>query len=165
VVGDNNLNPKGAWVSIRRGWQLALVGLLVGGGVVAATHPGHAAPLAVCGAGFAVIDSDPIRHTGTKARIGTVYLMRDVTTNRLCGATVKSVYVGLATPTRVYVAPEDAPFVVDEGPEVLLAGPVYTTKPAPGECAIWGGSMTDPAGVEHQHDRANPAIGGAVTCF
>ncbi|MEU1687482.1 hypothetical protein [Micromonospora sp. NPDC005707] len=120
-------------------------------------------PQALCGLGFTAVDQDPIHDTATGARLGTVHLLRNPLTGYGCTVTLKSAYVGTLTGTSVYLDPEWTTHRADEGNRRYAAGPVHLYVGA--GCAIWGGSMTDPAGVVHRHDRANPAIGGAVTCF
>lgn len=151
---------------IRRLGIVAAVGaVLVGaagtGAQAAVVNP--YTPEALCGLGFVAVDQDPIHDTGTGARLGTVHLLRNPLTGYGCTVTLKSAYVGTLTGTRVYLDPEWTTFGIDEGSRRYAAGPVHRYLGA--GCAIWGGSMTDPAGTVHQHDRANPAIGGAVTCF
>ncbi|NES29904.1 hypothetical protein GCE86_24610 [Micromonospora terminaliae] len=120
-------------------------------------------PEALCGLGFTAVDQDPIHDAATGARLGTVHLLRNPFTGYGCTVTIKSAYVGTLSGTRVYLDPEWTTFRVDEGSRLYAAGPVHLYLGT--GCAIWGGSMTDAAGVVHHHDRANPAIGGAVTCF
>ncbi|MCZ7434844.1 hypothetical protein O7598_00375 [Micromonospora sp. WMMC241] len=120
-------------------------------------------PSTLCGPGYATVDQDPIRDAGTGELLGTVHLLRNLLTGFGCAVTVKSAYAGTLTPTRVHLDPEWLPFSVDEGGRRYAAGPVHGYVRA--GCVIWGGSMTGPDGVVHQHERANPAIGGAVTCF
>ncbi|MGY0006936.1 hypothetical protein [Micromonospora sp. I033] len=147
------------------------IGIVVAGAAVLAGVAGTGAragvvnpytPEALCGSGFIAVDQDPI-HDATGARLGTVHLLRNPFTGYGCTVTLKSAYVGTLTGTRVYLDPEWTTHGVDEGSRRYAAGPVHLFAGA--GCAIWGGSMTDPAGVVHHHDRANPAIGGAVTCF
>ncbi|MFG1677369.1 hypothetical protein [Micromonospora sp. NPDC049282] len=121
------------------------------------------APSALCGPGYATVDQDPIQDAATGELLGTVHLLRNLLTGYGCAVTVKSAYAGTPTVTRVYLDPEWLPFSVDEGSRRYVAGPVYGYVRA--SCVIWGGSMAGPDGVVHQHQRANPAIGGAVTCF
>ncbi|WP_157779166.1 hypothetical protein [Micromonospora sp. WMMA2032] len=120
-------------------------------------------PEALCGPGYAAVDQDPIHDAATGEPLGSVHLLRNLLTGYGCAVTVKSAYAGTFTETRVYVGPEHLPFVVDQGSRRYAAGPVHGYVRA--RCVVWGGSMTDPSGVVHHHDRANPAIGGAVTCF
>ncbi|MFI7075252.1 hypothetical protein [Micromonospora sediminicola] len=120
-------------------------------------------PETLCGPGYAAVDQDPIHNAATGEPLGSVHLLRNLLTGYGCAVTVKSAYAGTFTETRVYVAPEHLPFVVDQGSRRYAAGPVHGYVRA--RCVVWGGSMTDPSGVVHHHDRANPAIGGAVTCF
>lgn len=138
-----------------------LVGVAGTGAQAAVVNP--YTPEALCGLGYVAVDQDPIHDTATGARLGTVHLLRNPLTGYGCTVTLKSAYVGTLTGTRVYLDPEWTAFGVDEGSRRYAAGPVHRYLGA--GCAIWGGSMTDPAGAVHQHDRANPAIGGAVTCF
>ncbi|MFG1658153.1 hypothetical protein ACGFIY_16660 [Micromonospora chersina] len=139
----------------------ALVGVAGTGAQAAVVNP--YTPEALCGLGYVAVDQDPIHDTATGARLGTVHLLRNPLTGYGCTVTLKSAYVGTLTGTRVYLDPEWTAFGIDEGSRRYAAGPVHRYLGA--GCAIWGGSMTDPAGTVHQHDRANPAIGGAVTCF
>ncbi|MET8910182.1 hypothetical protein [Micromonospora sp. NPDC004551] len=139
----------------------ALVALPGTGARAAVVNP--YTPEALCGLGFTAVDQDPIRDAATGARLGTVHLLRNPLTGYGCTVTLKFAYVGTLTRTSVYLDPEWTTFRVDEGNRSYAAGPVHLYVGA--GCAIWGGSMTDPAGTVHQHDRANPAIGGAVTCF
>ncbi|MFI7215521.1 hypothetical protein [Micromonospora maritima] len=120
-------------------------------------------PETLCGPGYGAVDQDPIHDVATGELLGSVHLLRNVLTGYGCAVTVKSRYAGTFTGTRVYLAPEHLPFVADEGSRRYAAGPVHGYVRA--RCVVWGGSMTDPSGVVHHHDRANPAIGGAVTCF
>ncbi|MFG2058462.1 hypothetical protein ACGFI9_31000 [Micromonospora sp. NPDC048930] len=119
-------------------------------------------PEGLCGPGFRTVDQDPIHDAATGTRLGTVYLLHNPFTGYGCAVTLKSAYVGTLTRTQVYLDPESTWFTVDDGNRLYAAGPVYGY--VGGGCAIWGGLMADGSGV-HRHDRANPAIGGAVTCF
>jgi len=140
----------------------ALAGLAGTGAQAAVVNP--YTPQGLCGLGFVSVDQDPIRNTATGERLGTVYLLHNPFTGYGCTVTLKSAYVGSLTRTQVYLDPEAMPsFSVDDGDRLYAAGPVYGYVGT--GCAIWGGAMADPSGTLHRHDRANPAIGGAVTCF
>lgn len=152
--------------AIRRiGIGAALVAALVGaagtGAQAAAVNP--YTPQGLCGMGYNIVDQDPIRNAGTGERLGTVYLLHNPLVGYGCTVTLKSAYVGMLTRTRVYLDPESTSFTVDDGSRLYAAGPAYGY--VGGGCAIWGGAMADANGTLHHHDRANPAIGGAVTCF
>ncbi|MEU5720840.1 hypothetical protein [Micromonospora sp. NPDC047738] len=139
-----------------------LVGLAGTGAQAAVGNPYTAQGL--CGPGFVSVDQDPIRNATTGERLGTVHLLRNPFTGYGCTVTLKSAYLGSLTRTQVYLDPELIPsFSVDDGNRLYAAGPVYGYVGT--GCAIWGGAMADASGTLHRHDRANPAIGGAVTCF
>ncbi len=150
---------------IRRiGIAAATAALLVGapgtGARAAVVNP--YTPEGLCGLGFRTVDQDPIRDAASGARLGTVYLLHNPFTGYGCAVTLKSAYVGMLTRTQVYLDPEWTSFTVDDGNRLYAAGPVYGY--VHGGCAIWGGLTEGSSGI-HLHDRANPAIGGAVTCF
>ncbi|MEV0431159.1 hypothetical protein [Micromonospora sp. NPDC050495] len=151
--------------TIRRiGFTTAVAAVLAwapgSGARAAAADPYPAA--ALCGPGFTAVDQDPI-HDAAGRLLGTVHLLHNPFTGYGCAVTLKTAYAGMLTRTQVYLDPEATTPVVDDGHRLWAAGPVHGY--VRGGCAIWGGAMTDPAGVLHRHDRANPAIGGAVTCF
>ncbi|MCW3816450.1 hypothetical protein ONA91_18550 [Micromonospora sp. DR5-3] len=141
---------------------VGLVGLGGPGAQAAAVNPYP--PQGLCGPGFVSVDQDPIRNAVTGERLGTVHLLHNPFTGYGCTVTLKPAYLGSLTRTQVYLDPELMPsFSVDDGNRLYAAGPVYGYVGT--GCAIWGGAMADPSGTLHRHDRANPAIGGAVTCF
>lgn len=152
--------------AIRRiGIGAALVAALVGaagtGAQAAVVNP--YTPQGLCGLGYTTVDQDPIRDAGTGELLGTVYLLHNPLVGYGCTVTIKSAYVGVLTRTQVYLDPESTSAGVDDGNHRYAAGPVYGYVGS--GCAIWGGFMADASGTIHWHDRANPAIGGAVTCF
>ncbi|MGR6322667.1 hypothetical protein Q2K19_12215 [Micromonospora soli] len=138
-----------------------LVGALGAGARAGVVNP--YTPEALCGLGFTAVDQDPIHDAATGQLLGTVHLLRNPFTGYGCTVTLKSAYVGALTRTQVYLDPESISFAVDDGNRLYAAGPVYGYLN--GGCAIWGGLIVDASGAVHRHDRANPAIGGAVTCF
>ncbi|GIH97445.1 hypothetical protein ACFFMN_28745 [Planobispora siamensis] len=146
-----------------------VVGALLGTVGLAATAQsagaaaGPQTPGVLCGPGFRVVDSDPIRRTDTGQVIGKVHLLFDEVTGQACGVTVKSAYLGAVTRAGVYLSPEGAQSVASDGPRLVYAGPVRA--PARGRCVLWGGLLADPAGTVFLHERANAAVGGIVTCF
>ncbi|RKN38695.1 hypothetical protein D7223_30725 [Micromonospora endolithica] len=139
------------------------VGLLAGAGGTAQAAVNPVTPQSLCGFGYTVRDQDPVHHGQTGVRLGTVHLMYNPITGYGCTVTIKSAYVGSLTRTQVYLAAPYLPTQVDDGNRLYAAGP--TKAYVRGGCVIWGGSVADPAGTVHQHDRANPAIGGIGTCF
>ena len=137
----------------------ALIGV-VGVPAQAAVNP--YTPEAVCGVGYTRVDRDPIRKD-TGELLGTVHLLRNNLTGYVCTATLKSAYVGVATRTMAYVDTDYAPAVQDDGLKFYYAGPAKTY--AGPNCVLWGALMEDSSGNVWYHARANPAIGGIVTCF
>ncbi|MFI7647071.1 hypothetical protein ACIBTZ_13460 [Micromonospora sp. NPDC049460] len=137
----------------------ALVGV-AGAPAQAAVNP--YTPEAVCGVGYTRIDQDPIRKD-TGELLGTLHLLRNNLTGYACVVTLKSAYVGVATRTGVYADTDYASPVQDEGLKFYYAGPAKTYVGL-GGCVLWGGSMADSSGTVWYHARANPAIGGIVTC-
>ncbi|SCE72202.1 hypothetical protein GA0074695_0589 [Micromonospora viridifaciens] len=148
-------------IGIAAAMAAVLVGLSGAGAQAAVVNP--YTPQGLCGLGFTTVDRDPIRDAATGERLGTVYLLHNSITGYGCTVTLKSAYVGTLTRTQVYLDPELMPFTVDDGNRLYAAGPTYGY--VRGGCAVWGGFMADASGTIHRHDRANPAIGGAVTCF
>ncbi|NES16864.1 MULTISPECIES: spore-associated protein A [Micromonospora] len=149
----------------RIGIAAATAAILVGVAGTGARAAGAVNPYTaegLCGLGFRTVDQDPIHDGATGIRLGTVYLLHNPFTGYGCAVTLKSTYVGVPTRTQVYLDPEWTPLALDDGDRRYAAGPIYAF--VQGGCVIWGGLMEDSAGV-HLHDRANPAIGGAVTCF
>ena len=149
-----------------RGAAIVLVivaGLLVGPGAAAQAAVNPVTPEALCGPGYVARDQDPIHHSQTGERLGTVHLMYNPLVGYACTVTVKSAYAGTLTRTQVYLAAQYLPTQVDDGYRLYAAGPARAY--VLGGCTIWGGFMADVSGTIHYHDRANPAIGGIGTCF
>lgn len=138
---------------------VALVGV-AGAPARAAANP--YTPEAVCGLGYTRVDQDPIRRD-TGELLGTVHLLRNHMTGYACVVTLKSAYVGVATRALAYVDTDHAPEVADEGLKFYYAGPARTY--AGPNCVLWGALMADSSGTVWYHQRANPAVGGIVTCF
>ena len=151
--------------TIRRiGFVGALAVALVGGtGVAAQAAVNPYSAQSLCGLGYTTVDQDPIHDASTGALLGTVHLLYNPVAGYGCTVTLKSAYVGTLTRTQVYLSAQYLPTQTDDGNKLYAAGP--TRAYVRGGCTIWGGFMADPSGTIHYHDRANPAIGGIVTCF
>jgi serine/threonine-protein kinase len=93
-------------------------------------------PRELCGSGFEVTDSTPLRSADTQ--LGTVYLLADETGAR-CVVTLKTVDLDEATPVSAYLDLRDGRLRIDGGDYKAYAGPVR--EGIVDSCVQWGGSV------------------------
>jgi murein DD-endopeptidase MepM/ murein hydrolase activator NlpD len=87
----------------------------------------------VCGAGFTVVDSQPL------ASSGSTYLLYNSSTLNNCVVTLKAVSLGQATAVSAFLEVQGSTRTTDSGNFAYYAGPVR--KAAGSTCVKWGGSV------------------------
>jgi serine/threonine-protein kinase len=91
----------------------------------------------VCGSGYTVIDSAPLKASGVVK--GRVHLLYQASSGKNCVVTLKTVSVGKKTATTAYLEVKGKSRVTDSGSFAYYAGPVSATAKA--TCVKWGGSV------------------------
>jgi hypothetical protein len=123
-------------------------------------------PYALCGVGFTLARTEGVVRDADPTPVATFYLMYNQSTDKFCGITIKSRYVGVNTEAMAGVGGATGSVVTDSGPHSYFAGPVRDRPGfgSTGRCVLYGASLTDPAGRTYYHKTANPAIGWSRYC-
>jgi len=155
--------------TIRRFLALAalpLATLAVTVGAAPAAHAATAAtadPHLLCGPGYVVARQEAVVRFGDPVPVARFHLMYSPFVDTFCGVTVKTRYIGISTDTMAAVGGVDGPMVINTGPRLLFAGPVYDRPDK--RCVLYGASLTAPDGQMYFHETANPAIGWSRYCL
>jgi hypothetical protein len=156
------------------------LGLVGAAAMLASTAIGVAAPAAhaesaaavtpsvLCGPGFTLAKQENVVRFGDPVPAGTFNLMYNRFADTFCGVTVKTRFVGASTDTMAAVGGANPGMVVNSGPRLVIAGPVFDRTgdfASSGRCVLYGASVTDPQGNAYFHETANPAIGWSMYCL
>jgi hypothetical protein len=120
-------------------------------------------PRLLCGPGYVGVRQEAVVRFDDPVPVARFHLMYNPFIDTFCGVTVKTRYVGVGTETMAAVGGVEGPMVINAGPRLLLAGPVYDRPDQ--RCVLYGASLIAPDGQQYFHETANPAIGWSRYCL